>query len=163
MNITIFLACPFFFFFCFGPALIEFPFQISCSFLLCVFRCVLYNLGCKAFLACPSLSRQFLTSASWLFWLLEARWLVLCCVFSMYFPLYLNSSKLLRDKHYILLPIYLGSLQGCVYIGEAYKIYWSSCVKGIHTGQMVLRLVEAIGQIFWNSLQQKFSFILLEV
>ncbi|XP_059462462.1 uncharacterized protein LOC132191459 [Corylus avellana] len=35
-------------------------------------------------------------------------------------------------------------LNGCVYIGEAYKIYWSSCVKGIHTGQMVLRLVEAI-------------------
>jgi uncharacterized membrane protein YqhA len=35
-------------------------------------------------------------------------------------------------------------LNGCVYIGEAYKVYWSSCVKGIHTGQMVLRLVEAI-------------------
>ncbi|KAL4600953.1 hypothetical protein ACB092_11G237100 [Castanea dentata] len=35
-------------------------------------------------------------------------------------------------------------LNGCVYIVEAYKVYWSSCVKGIHTGQMVLRLVEAI-------------------
>ncbi|CAK9152287.1 unnamed protein product [Ilex paraguariensis] len=35
-------------------------------------------------------------------------------------------------------------LNGCVYIIEAYKIYWTSCVKGIHTGQMVLRLVEAI-------------------
>ncbi|THG00749.1 hypothetical protein TEA_025574 [Camellia sinensis var. sinensis] len=33
---------------------------------------------------------------------------------------------------------------GCVYIVDAYKVYWSSCVKGIHTGQMVLRLVEAI-------------------
>lgn len=35
-------------------------------------------------------------------------------------------------------------LNGCVYIFEAYKVYWTSCVKGIHTGQMVLRLVEAI-------------------
>ncbi|PPR81560.1 hypothetical protein GOBAR_AA39152 [Gossypium barbadense] len=26
----------------------------------------------------------------------------------------------------------------------AYKVYWTSCVKGIHTGNMVLRLVEAI-------------------
>ncbi|KAF6140735.1 hypothetical protein GIB67_035162 [Kingdonia uniflora] len=35
-------------------------------------------------------------------------------------------------------------LNGCVYIVDAYKVYWSSCVKGVHTGQMVLRLVEAI-------------------
>lgn len=35
-------------------------------------------------------------------------------------------------------------LNGCVYIVDAYKVYWTSCVKGIHTGQMVLRLVEAI-------------------
>ncbi|XP_028776292.1 uncharacterized protein LOC114749731 [Neltuma alba] len=35
-------------------------------------------------------------------------------------------------------------LNGCTYIVDAYKVYWSSCVKGIHTGQMVLRLVEAI-------------------
>ncbi|XP_040993151.1 uncharacterized protein LOC121239865 isoform X1 [Juglans microcarpa x Juglans regia] len=35
-------------------------------------------------------------------------------------------------------------LNGCVYIIDAYKIYWSCCVKGIHSGQMVLRLVEAI-------------------
>ncbi|OAY44845.1 uncharacterized protein LOC110618543 [Manihot esculenta] len=35
-------------------------------------------------------------------------------------------------------------LNGCVYIFDAYRVYWSSCVKGIHTGQMVLRLVEAI-------------------
>ncbi|KAI5681492.1 hypothetical protein M9H77_02720 [Catharanthus roseus] len=35
-------------------------------------------------------------------------------------------------------------LNGCVYIFDAYKVYWSCCVKGIHTGQMVLRLVEAI-------------------
>ncbi|KAL0291432.1 UNVERIFIED_CONTAM: hypothetical protein Scaly_2638900 [Sesamum calycinum] len=35
-------------------------------------------------------------------------------------------------------------LNGCVYIFEAYKVYWTSCVKGIHTGNMVLRLVEAI-------------------
>ncbi|CAB4301282.1 unnamed protein product [Prunus armeniaca] len=33
---------------------------------------------------------------------------------------------------------------GCVYIMDAYKVYWTSCVKGHHTGQMVLRLVEAI-------------------
>ncbi|KAJ6845820.1 uncharacterized protein M6B38_285825 [Iris pallida] len=35
-------------------------------------------------------------------------------------------------------------LNGCVYIVDAYKVYWTSCVKGVHTGQMVLRLVEAI-------------------
>ncbi|KAL9260121.1 hypothetical protein AKJ16_DCAP04446 [Drosera capensis] len=35
-------------------------------------------------------------------------------------------------------------LNGCVYIVDAYKVYWTTCVKGIHTGQMVLRLVEAI-------------------
>ncbi|KAG4112425.1 hypothetical protein ERO13_D13G161700v2 [Gossypium hirsutum] len=34
--------------------------------------------------------------------------------------------------------------KGCVYIFEAYKVYWTGCVKGIHTGNMVLRLVEAI-------------------
>eukprot|EP00268_Persea_americana_P043144 TRINITY_DN43296_c0_g1_i2.p1 TRINITY_DN43296_c0_g1~~TRINITY_DN43296_c0_g1_i2.p1 ORF type:complete len:254 (-),score=45.29 TRINITY_DN43296_c0_g1_i2:386-1147(-) len=34
--------------------------------------------------------------------------------------------------------------RGCVYIADAYKIYWTACLKGIHTGQMVLRLVEAI-------------------
>lgn len=30
---------------------------------------------------------------------------------------------------------------------EAYKVYWTNCVKGIHKGQMVLHLVEAIGKI----------------
>nr|XP_010938511.1 uncharacterized protein LOC105057565 isoform X2 [Elaeis guineensis] len=34
--------------------------------------------------------------------------------------------------------------KGCVYIVDAYKVYWTSCIKGVHTGQMVLRLVEAI-------------------
>ncbi|KAK3017288.1 hypothetical protein RJ639_006392 [Escallonia herrerae] len=35
-------------------------------------------------------------------------------------------------------------LNGCVYIFDAYKVYWTSCAKGVHTGQMVLHLVEAI-------------------
>ncbi|CAM0907129.1 unnamed protein product [Alopecurus aequalis] len=35
-------------------------------------------------------------------------------------------------------------LNGCVYIKEAYFCYWTSCVKGVHTGQMVLKVVEAI-------------------
>ncbi|XP_051123640.1 uncharacterized protein LOC127246366 [Andrographis paniculata] len=35
-------------------------------------------------------------------------------------------------------------LNGCVYIFDAYKLYWTSCIKGVHSGQMVLRLVEAI-------------------
>ncbi|KAL2330755.1 hypothetical protein Fmac_018336 [Flemingia macrophylla] len=35
-------------------------------------------------------------------------------------------------------------LNGCIYIVDAYKVYWTSCVKGVHTGKMVLRLVEAI-------------------
>ncbi|KAJ1409018.1 hypothetical protein SESBI_23039 [Sesbania bispinosa] len=35
-------------------------------------------------------------------------------------------------------------LNGCIYIIDAYKVYWTSCVKGVHSGKMVLRLVEAI-------------------
>ncbi|XP_071690084.1 uncharacterized protein [Rutidosis leptorrhynchoides] len=35
-------------------------------------------------------------------------------------------------------------LNGCVYIVDAYKVYWTGCSKGVHTGKMVLRLVEAI-------------------
>lgn len=35
-------------------------------------------------------------------------------------------------------------LNGCVYIVESFKVYWTNCVNGIHTGQMVLRLVEAV-------------------
>ncbi|KAL5196638.1 hypothetical protein ABZP36_000150 [Zizania latifolia] len=35
-------------------------------------------------------------------------------------------------------------LNGCVYIKDAYSVYWTSCVKGVHTGQMVLKVVEAI-------------------
>ncbi|XP_076907120.1 uncharacterized protein LOC143563473 [Bidens hawaiensis] len=35
-------------------------------------------------------------------------------------------------------------LNGCVYIVDAYKVYWTNCSKGVHTGKMVLRLVEAI-------------------
>ncbi|SPT16600.1 unnamed protein product [Triticum aestivum] len=35
-------------------------------------------------------------------------------------------------------------LNGCVYIKEAYCVYWTSCAKGVHTGQMVLKVVEAI-------------------
>nr|CAB3458831.1 unnamed protein product [Digitaria exilis] len=35
-------------------------------------------------------------------------------------------------------------LNGCVYIKEAYQVYWSCCVKGVHSGQMVLKVVEAI-------------------
>uniref|UniRef100_A0A453AV01 Uncharacterized protein n=1 Tax=Aegilops tauschii subsp. strangulata TaxID=200361 RepID=A0A453AV01_AEGTS len=37
-------------------------------------------------------------------------------------------------------------LNGCVYIKEAYCVYWTSCAKGVHTGQMVLKVVEAIGE-----------------
>ncbi|KAG4950633.1 hypothetical protein JHK85_044545 [Glycine max] len=43
-------------------------------------------------------------------------------------------------------------LNGCIYIIDAYKVYWSSCVKGVHTGQMVLRLVEAIANKMHESL-----------
>lgn len=50
----------------------------------------------------------------------------------------------------------LACLKGCVYICDAYKVYWSSCVKGIHTGQMVLRLVEAIGRVLGHSLTISF-------
>eukprot|EP00252_Welwitschia_mirabilis_P016409 TRINITY_DN361_c0_g1_i1.p1 TRINITY_DN361_c0_g1~~TRINITY_DN361_c0_g1_i1.p1 ORF type:complete len:264 (+),score=46.36 TRINITY_DN361_c0_g1_i1:388-1179(+) len=35
-------------------------------------------------------------------------------------------------------------LNGCVYVVDSFRIYWTNCLRGIHTGQMVLRLVEAV-------------------
>ncbi|KAK3127906.1 hypothetical protein QOZ80_7AG0579960 [Eleusine coracana subsp. coracana] len=35
-------------------------------------------------------------------------------------------------------------LNGCVYIKEAFNVYWTSCLRGVHSGQMVLKVVEAI-------------------
>ncbi|KAL3732663.1 hypothetical protein ACJRO7_029331 [Eucalyptus globulus] len=63
-----------------------------------------------------------------------------------------NIEKVIFDFRFLALLAVGGSLagsvlcflNGSVYIVDAYKVYWSSCVKGIHTGQMVLRLVEAI-------------------
>lgn len=60
--------------------------------------------------------------------------------------------KLIFDFRFLALLAVGGSLagsllcflNGCVYIVDAYKVYWTSCIKGVHTGQMVLRLVEAI-------------------
>ncbi|XP_022719883.1 uncharacterized protein LOC111277739 [Durio zibethinus] len=63
-----------------------------------------------------------------------------------------NIEKAIFDFRFLALLAIGGSLagsllcflNGCVYIVDAYKIYWTSCVKGIHSGKMVLRLVEAI-------------------
>ncbi|KAJ1292179.1 hypothetical protein BS78_02G372400 [Paspalum vaginatum] len=35
-------------------------------------------------------------------------------------------------------------LNGCIFIKEAYQVYWSGCLNGVHTGQMVLKVVSAI-------------------
>ncbi|CAD5331604.1 unnamed protein product [Arabidopsis thaliana] len=63
-----------------------------------------------------------------------------------------NVERIIFDFRFLALLAVGGSLagsllcflNGCVYIVEAYKVYWTNCSKGIHTGQMVLRLVEAI-------------------
>ncbi|KAF5192789.1 hypothetical protein FRX31_017624 [Thalictrum thalictroides] len=63
-----------------------------------------------------------------------------------------NIERVIFDFRFLALLAVAGSLagsllcflNGCVYIVDAYKIYWTSCSKGVHTGQMVLRLVEAI-------------------
>ncbi|XP_062115539.1 uncharacterized protein LOC133829764 [Humulus lupulus] len=63
-----------------------------------------------------------------------------------------NIERVIFDFRFLALFAVAGSLagsllcflNGCIYIVDAYKVYWNSCVKGIHTGQMVLRLVEAI-------------------
>ncbi|CAN7037718.1 uncharacterized protein LOC103850893 [Brassica rapa] len=63
-----------------------------------------------------------------------------------------NVERIIFDFRFLALLAVGGSLagsllcflNGCVYIIEAYKVYWTNCVKGIHTGKMVLRLVEAI-------------------
>ncbi|KAK8956679.1 hypothetical protein KSP39_PZI001267 [Platanthera zijinensis] len=60
--------------------------------------------------------------------------------------------KLIFDFRFLALLAVGGSLggsllcflNGCVYIVDAYKVYWTGCIKGVHTGKMVLRLVEAI-------------------
>ncbi|KAG0498587.1 hypothetical protein HPP92_003278 [Vanilla planifolia] len=60
--------------------------------------------------------------------------------------------KLIFDFRFLALLAVGGSLagsllcflNGCVFIVEAYKVYWTSCIRGVHTGNMVLRLVEAI-------------------
>ncbi|KAI3964134.1 hypothetical protein MKW92_039652 [Papaver armeniacum] len=63
-----------------------------------------------------------------------------------------NIEKAIFDFRFLALFAIAGSLagsllcflNGCVYIFDAYKVYWTSCVRGNHSGQMVLRLVEAI-------------------
>ncbi|XP_057790046.1 uncharacterized protein LOC131006922 [Salvia miltiorrhiza] len=63
-----------------------------------------------------------------------------------------NIERVIFDFRFLALLAVAGSLagsvlcflNGCVYIFDAYKVYWTSCVKGVHSGQMVLRLVEAI-------------------
>ncbi|KAL1346368.1 hypothetical protein HN51_020041 [Arachis hypogaea] len=63
-----------------------------------------------------------------------------------------NIERLIFDFRFLALFAVGGSLagsllcflNGCIYIIDAYKVYWSSCVKGVHSGKMVLRLVEAI-------------------
>ncbi|CAF1784481.1 BnaC09g42950D [Brassica napus] len=53
--------------------------------------------------------------------------------------------RIIFDFRFLALLAVGGSLLfGCVYVMEAYKVYWTNCVKGIHKGQMVLHLVEAI-------------------
>ncbi|GJU99744.1 Golgi apparatus membrane protein [Tanacetum coccineum] len=60
--------------------------------------------------------------------------------------------KVIFDFRFLALLAVAGSLagsllcflDGCVYIMDAYKIYWTSCMKGVLSGKMVMRLVEAI-------------------
>ncbi|KAK9058097.1 hypothetical protein SSX86_022937 [Deinandra increscens subsp. villosa] len=60
--------------------------------------------------------------------------------------------KVIFDFRFLALLAVAGSLagsllcflDGCVYIIDAYKIYWTSCLKGSLSGKMVIRLVEAI-------------------
>ncbi|KAH9774396.1 hypothetical protein KPL71_013630 [Citrus sinensis] len=67
-------------------------------------------------------------------------------------PIESNIERLIFDFRFLALLAVGGSLagsllcflNGCIYVVDAYKVYWTSCVKGVHTGQMVLRLVEAI-------------------
>ncbi|ERN12643.1 hypothetical protein AMTR_s00025p00237880 [Amborella trichopoda] len=63
-----------------------------------------------------------------------------------------NVERMIFDFRFLALLAVGGSLagsvlcflNGCVYIVDAYKVYWTSCLRGVHTGKMVLRLVEAI-------------------
>ncbi|XP_071690085.1 uncharacterized protein [Rutidosis leptorrhynchoides] len=60
--------------------------------------------------------------------------------------------KVIFDFRFLALLAVAGSLagsllcflDGCVYVVDAYKIYWTSCLKGVLSGKMVFRLVEAI-------------------
>ncbi|KAG0502825.1 hypothetical protein HPP92_002897, partial [Vanilla planifolia] len=69
-----------------------------------------------------------------------------------YVERFFPSTMLIFDFRFLALLAVGGSLagsllcflNGCVFIVEAYKVYWTSCIRGVHTGNMVLRLVEAI-------------------
>ncbi|MCO5563382.1 hypothetical protein L7F22_017023 [Adiantum nelumboides] len=41
---------------------------------------------------------------------------------------------------------FLCFLKGCVFIVESYAAFYAMCLRGQHTGKMVLRLVEAVGE-----------------
>ncbi|KAB1224973.1 hypothetical protein CJ030_MR1G013971 [Morella rubra] len=104
-----------FFFFCFCPALIVCLCQITRAFLPYLSSCFIHILGLKA------ISLSIIEQA-----IFDFRFLALLAI----------GGSLAGSL--------LCFLNGCVYIVDAYKVYWTSCAKGIHTGQMVLRLVEAI-------------------
>ncbi|KAI3510874.1 hypothetical protein L1887_18011 [Cichorium endivia] len=63
-----------------------------------------------------------------------------------------NIEKVIFDFRFLALFAVAGSLagsllcflDGCVYVFEAYKIYWTGCLRGSLSGKMVTRLVEAI-------------------
>ncbi|KAL7616213.1 uncharacterized protein LOC111885264 [Lactuca sativa] len=63
-----------------------------------------------------------------------------------------NIERVIFDFRFLALLAVAGSLagsllcflDGCVYVADAYKIYWTSCLKGSLSGKMVMRLVEAI-------------------
>ncbi|CAO2817374.1 unnamed protein product [Amaranthus hypochondriacus] len=54
-------------------------------------------------------------------------------------------------------------LNGCVYVYDAYNVYLNACLKGVHTGKMVLRLVEAIDVYLAGTVMLVFALGLYEL
>ncbi|ESQ41323.1 hypothetical protein EUTSA_v10015791mg [Eutrema salsugineum] len=67
-----------------------------------------------------------------------------------------NVERIIFDFRFLALLAVGGSLagsllcflNGCVYIMEAYKVYWTNCVKGIHTGPNDVYLAGTVMLIF---------------
>nr|KAJ0195910.1 hypothetical protein LSAT_V11C700375850 [Lactuca sativa] len=77
------------------------------------------------------------------FWGPLSGWMMCCCSGHAFTDLGLIGPRLVIPLRMLQSK---GHNEGCVYVVGAYKIYWTSCLKGSLPGKMVMRLVETIDE-----------------